>query len=535
MNYCKHLFSFFFLVFVSFVLYSCGPTIEGEMKRILKEKNNLTEEAASTGAAHGLRLYRAKKDSEGKLLIETDRDGNKYYPIDFTSVSTEEKIEKLKEITEIIRSLKDERKLDASDRQFLEYFPQAMKRLERQRFGLEWQLKRYARVKARREFLSILGLPGEKIDKDKKLRDSAYVTCPLVDLEKDIVFKPEYVILAEKENRMNTMEKFAVDWDYLVEEDNPDYPEKDPTKTKIWKNKTAKLFFQTVDIDNPPDRKADYIMVFRFDKQGNQEKYPAISVFHSINGNDMTVVVVDVDDSNGTSFGVPDHFTNVNDVKKGSDLMSKHPELIEMILVSNLKENGQGFKFAKKKMDVFLSQPGQIEVVGAEINKEGWSVSGKYKVVDKTGKVNNFKVFIKYKNDKDTKKNESNFARDIEWVAFKYHSPISEYMEIEGRVVEFYRVKKDFDGVRMTKINIKGKEVTLFPENKVAIQMLVSTLVKDGPYRIDYDSGDQRSSIVDTNGDGVYTDKKTQAKPVDVSLRHDVESQISRNGSFEGP
>jgi len=516
--------NFFVLLAIlfSFILSSCGPTLETEMKKIFKEKYKMTEEEAETGAAHGVRMNKAKRDLDGKLVIEEDKDGNKYYPIDFSSVPVDEKIKELESILEMLSGLNDERKLDPRDRQFLEYFPQVLERLKKQKKSVEWQLKRYTRVKRFEEFLVWLGLPSEKIKENKKLRDGAYVACPLVDIEKDTVFEPEYVILAKKDGRHKITEKLVVNWDFWVKEDNKDYPEKNPTKKKIWVNKTIKLLFLSIDVDDLPDKKADYITVFRLGEDDLREKHPVISVFHSVDSKYLGVAVIDEDSSEDPFFGIPNRFMSLGGIEKGSDLISKYRGIIDSILNPEQRSDKE-FKFTKKKMEVYLMQPGKVDISSnVDVSKDGWKVPVKYRVIGKKGKVKNFTVHIKYKKKK---LDDKSLPNKIEWVAFKYHSPSSEYSDIEGRVVEFYGVSEKFSDLMIEKINILDKEITLFPENGSAIQMLIHALISAKPYRIDYDSGEQRAVIVDTNGDGVYTERRSQKKPLTIELKQDVSSK----------
>lgn len=515
------LFLFFAFLF-SFVLISCA-TVESETRRILEQDYGMTKEEAKTGAAHALRLHRAKKDSSRKLVIEKDEDGDKYYPIDFSSISIEEKIEKIEEILELLKLVEDERKLSSGDKQFLDYFPQITERLTRQRNIFEWQISRYAHVQRYGEFLLQFGLPGEELEKEKKLRDSAYVTCPLVDLRKDLVFKPQYVLLAEKEGRRDLLERIVIDWDYMSEESNPDYPEKDPTKDKIWKKKTTKLLFESIDVNVPSDRKADYVMVYRMDKNGNPEKYPVISVFRRMDSKHLTLALLDFSKSSDTSFGVPDQIMTIQTIEKGSDLVEHQRDFIDIILnPDSRKENGK-FKFNEKKMEVFLSQPGELEVSEGEINEDGWNVPLAYKVANKMSEAKNFEVYIKYQ--RPEVEDGKNYEKKIEHAVFKYHSASSKYIDAEGRVTEFYKPKKDFQDLIIAKINIKGKEITLFPKDAQAIQLLANSLISEKPYRIDYDFGKERISIIDKNGDGVYTLKRSQLKPAKVEFQYDVKPE----------
>ncbi len=519
-------FCFFCLVFL---IVGCGPTIEGETKRILKNQHKMTEEEASVGASHALRYYFAEKDENGNLVIKSE-DGDKCYPIDYSTIPVHQKIDKLKETIDLINTLRDERNLNPGLIRYLKNFPDMIKRVERQKIAYEWQLGRYTRVERYIDFLKKLGLSSFLIEKNSKLKDGAYVGNVLVDLKKDLVFKPKYFILAEKDGRISFLEKIVMDWDYELEKDNPDYPEKDPTHKTIWEKKKVKLLFQTIDINDPVDNKADCILVYRLNEAGEPEEYPVISVFHPINSSLLKVALIDADKSGNPSFGVPDSFKDVYNVKKGSDLISSYRGLIDEILNPS-KDKNESFAFTREEMKVFLTKPGESAVVREEINNSGWKVPISYKFVSNTG-INNYQVFIKYKKEKgdDDKKLK---PKKIEWIAFKYHSPDSKHINIEGRVVEFFKPQKEYD-LEFTKITVEDKEIVLFPKGKAAIQLLVSTLKKKNPYRIDYDFGERRMTIEDKNDDGVYTAKRWQAKPTDIKLNEDASPYTATSTSSTG-
>ncbi len=513
----KHLFTACLTVLLSFIFFSCS-TVETKTREILEQEYKMTREEAKTGAAHALRLDRAKKDPNGKLIVERDKDGKGYYPIDYSSVPIDDKIDKLKEIIEMLDYVRDERKLGPQDRQFLDRFTQIRKRFARQRGIIKWQLRRYNRIKMYKEFRRKIGFRAGDLDKNKKLGDSAYVTCPLVDLEKDTVFKPDYVRLTEKEGRVYFLEKLTIDWNYWVQESNPDYPQKDPTKEKVWREKTARLLFETVDVDVPPDRKADYVMVYRLDKNGQPEKYPVISVFHSMDSRYLNLATLDFSKSTDASFGVPDQIVNIAAIQKGSDLIETQRDFINLILNPECK-NREKLALNREKMKVYLAHPGQFKSSEGEINEKGWTVPMAYRIAGKMGEVDNFKAFMKYKVDKEKK------TVKIDYIALKYHVTYSEYIDVAGRVVEFYRVGPDFKDINVASAGIKGKEVTIFPKNKPAIQILVNSLISPKPYKVEYDSGDERITLIDTNGDGIFTVKKTEAKSAVINLKYDVKSE----------
>ncbi len=48
-------------------------------------------------------------------------------------------------------------------------------------------------------------------------------------------------------------------------------------------------------------------------------------------------------------------------------------------------------------------------------------------------------------------------------------------------------------------------------------------LVKERPFRIDFDFGENRLSITDKDGDGKYELKETQRKPSYIDIRNDAD------------
>ncbi|MFH1979194.1 MAG: hypothetical protein ABII97_02335 [Patescibacteria group bacterium] len=499
------------------------------MREILKKEHNMTEQEAKTGAAHGLRLDKVLKDSDGNLKFESDESGDVVFPIDYSSVTVEKKIEKLQEMVNVIDRLGNER-LNQEYARFLDYFPSVLKRLGRQRSILSWHLRRYIRVKRYGEFLVALGLSSEAIEKDKRLRDGTYISSPLVDLEKTLSFEPKYVKLAREKGMGTIIERFVIDWEYSVLKDNPDYPEKDPTKNEIWEAKKIRLIFETVDINSPQDYVADYICVYR-EEGGIRQDFPAISVFRRIDGTDLTVAVVDHYDV--ASLGVPDDFSVVTNVKRGSDLSSRYRTLIESILDKGKQPEKIFFKRTRTKMHAYLVKPGEVNVSGPQINEKGWEVPVSYKINGASGVVDNFQVFIKYvKKGKDGLAS-TGMSKEIEWIAFKYHGRNNAYAEIDGRVVEFYKAKDQFKS-GINSIAIKEKVITIFPKNGIARQLLVGSLVREKPFKIEYDFGKYRESIKDVDGNGVFTEKTMQTKPPVIKLKHDIESTKTYSGYGAG-
>src|SRR3989339_588272 len=95
-------------------------------------------------------------------------------------------------------------------------------------------------------------------------------------------------------------------------------------------------------------------------------------------------------------------------------------------------------------------------------------------------------------------------------------------------------------GINRLTINmvINGKVLELFIVNEASRRMIFEYLIEKKSFRIDYDEGEKRISIIDKNNDGILETRKMQTKPHSVEINYDVKqkeesSNYSRYGGMD--
>jgi hypothetical protein len=499
------------LAILSFCALSACTTLEGETKRILKEKYDMTEEEAITGAAHAIRLEKAQKNPDGELVTENG------YLIDYEfGISLESRYESLTDKLADLHWLLNEREMrdNLSFWGYINHFAPIKERLREQKTILEFKEGRYAHVIKYLEFLEKLGINTKMLKKIGKYHDDAWISCPLVDLKKEAPFEPDYVVTAKKSDRQEVVEKRTVSESFYLEKDNPDYPAVTKTEktVKVMVNKS--LLYRSISIDG--DKKADYVEVFRLDKDGQPEEFPIIAAYHTLADARLTLLKLDIDEPGHPSFGVPEEFVVVYDVESGIDIEKNHRDLILQALKGREKE--KEFELAKHEMRAFFARPGETKIAEAEINAEGWPLPDDY------SQNGNFEIFIKYvKEDKPmtAAKNMKPEPRKIEWVALRYHAPINKYTDLANRPVEFYHPAAKYAELKYDGIRIDEKRLELYSQGQGS-NLLIQYFIADKPFRIDYDSGKKRISVFDNDGDGLYEAKKEEMIPTKIELENDA-------------
>src|SRR3989339_759384 len=420
-------------------------------KKIFKETYGMNEYEADTGAAQVILKDKARKDSNGKMIIEIDENGNSGYAINYEAFSVEEKLKQINDLLETTNTLLDPRQTNPSSEigKYLKNHPEIKKRIEYQKTILEENASRYTRICQYIAWCKMIGINVEQMENFKKWKNDNVVLYPGTDLEKETNFIPEYVKRALENKRAKTLEEAIIEKTWMEEVDNPDYPDKDKIHKKIWETKKVKLIITITDIDS--DKKGDYLHIFRLDPDGKAEKYPIISIYHKIDSDNMSILSIDLDRPGDPSFGIPDEFS--------------------VVYISSIED----FQ----------------------------------------------------KNQQETLKKAINGRKED-----------NKYGDIKGRVVEFYRLNEEYQKLSFDNIVINGKVLELFIVNEASRRMIFEYLIEKKSFRIDYDEGEKRISIIDKNNDGILETRKMQTKPHSVEINYDVKqkeesSNYSRYGGMD--
>ncbi|RMD58830.1 hypothetical protein D6821_02575, partial [Candidatus Parcubacteria bacterium] len=447
------------------VLGGC-TSLSTVMKKDLEEQG-YTREEALTGTAYGGLLYdRAIKDEDGNMVVKDGR-----VPIDYTSVSLEEKVDRLQKTKDTIDQVLDETKLNKDDRRFFRSFPQIRERIKHQKKIVSWQLERYKRILRYKEFRQELGLGTFTLDQEKKFNDDSFVSCPLVDLSTFTVFEPDYVLQAKKEGRIHVLESFRIhNWEFEREVPNPDYPKKDKTRATIFIKERFGLEFRAIDVDDPIDRKPDYFEVYRLDysqsQSGQPEQFPIIAIYRAVDEDEPRIMLVDYNKPGDPSWGVPDEFIRTNEIKRASDFLSNRELLVKVLLP---EKRAKEFRFNDSdEMPVSLAYWNEIAKAKPEVNPDGWPTppESEYRIVGKGGEVDNFRVMVQLRTKEDG-------SRYLEKIIYKYHPPGRPYGELNRRVVEFYQPLKQFAKMPVDKVVINGKSIKIYPQGQPAVDYFV--------------------------------------------------------------
>ncbi|OGF27231.1 hypothetical protein A2331_03615 [Candidatus Falkowbacteria bacterium RIFOXYB2_FULL_34_18] len=527
------IFSLSFLLL--FCLCSCG-TLEEEAKKIFKETYGMNEYEADTGAAQVILKDKARKDSNGKMIIEIDENGNSGYAINYEAFSVEEKLKQINDLLETTNTLLDPRQTNPSSEigKYLKNHPEIKKRIEYQKTILEENASRYTRICQYIAWCKMIGINVEQMENFKKWKNDNVVLYPGTDLEKETNFIPEYVKRALENKRAKTLEEAIIEKTWMEEVDNPDYPDKDKIHKKIWETKKVKLIITITDIDS--DKKGDYLHIFRLDPDGKAEKYPIISIYHKIDSDNMSILSIDLDRPGDPSFGIPDEFSVVY-ISSIEDFQKNQQETLKKAI--NGRKEEKKFTYNEQKMKAYFAQPGKIEIAQEEVNEKGWDKPIDYQHGD-------FEIFVKYKKrehakDESIAQNHDHDKKNnlqVEYMALRYHKKDNKYGDIKGRVVEFYRLNEEYQKLSFDNIVINGKVLELFIVNEASRRMIFEYLIEKKSFRIDYDEGEKRISIIDKNNDGILETRKMQTKPHSVEINYDVKqkeesSNYSRYGGMD--
>ncbi|MBI2672024.1 hypothetical protein HYX16_03770 [Candidatus Woesearchaeota archaeon] len=333
------------------------------------------------------------------------------------------------------------------------------------------------------------------------------------DLSRKLKFTTKSVEKGLKEE--NIIEDLEVKVIYYEQEDNPDYPKKDPNNSRVVVKRERKIRLRTYDFDK--DNKEDYIDGYRLREDETPESKPAVKIFKPLHSSELKVLVVDYDrETNKSGFGIPDEIKEVSGISKGSDFYLGSQETIESLFREMTKEKTLEAITDLPPMKAEIVEVGEIKPDEYEINVEGWTTPDNYKL--NGGK--NYDLWIKFKKE-DLKEDE---PKEIEYIAKRFHAPGNKDSDSQGRVVEFYRPRKEFlEGILMIEKNDEKHLVKIRKANGPIMEYVDSSVLEgENPFKIEYDSGDFRETIEDQNKtpekNSIYETKRRQRALKELSL-----------------
>src|SRR3989344_3045519 len=504
------------LAFAAFIgLAGCvKKTFDTEVKRMLTEEYSMTEEQAMVGVGGALR-YRFMTERDGKLEFN------------YHSLKLEDVLSKQRDMKQSLQDILNPN--DAETRRFVDLFNQRA-HFEREEQKVDYRIDRFSLVLTYDKFVRLM-------KSQRRGNDSVGITNPypqgLTDLDimfagtnlaRLLQFTAKYVDDAKAGNRLNQIENLVMSVQYEEEEPNPDYPQVDPNNATRWVQRSRALRIMSFDCDTQPDHRADYIEVYRIGDDGTPEANPAIKVFKSQGSSTLDVAVLDRNPANQRGHGTPDDVESLSFIERGSELYDSRRDLLESLFKTPEVERRQLPKEAPIEAEIVrVGELGQQEF---QISTDGWSCPLEYRVG------NNYSLWVKFK-DEESHDHANPRPREIEYVAKRYFVPGSS-SDVQARVVEFYRVKPEFaQRVRLVTVNNETKMLEIVREGEAAQKGMDSLFLERDrndlvtPFRIDYDSGNLRISLLDRdrNPEPLYEAKAEMSRPHTLNLRNDARTE----------
>jgi len=344
-----------------------------------------------------------------------------------------------------------------------------------------------------------------------------YVNKPLVDA---FPFTSDVIDAAKTNGTLKQVATLTLDESNQYDHKEPNPKNLDDANDFVWKARNQKFVlteYKIVDVDKPLDNKGDYIEGYRV-IEGQQEQYPAIKIFFPPSA-DIAILLVDTDENGMPGFGVPDVLEDI----------SSATNLLTLLHDDNLLNSLFDKKEAKNNRVVADAQLFKIEIapLGKKVDEwqqasdaSGWIVPFKY--VDMRG--DNYNVRIHYKKlkidpvDPDAAHAHGDYL-EIEYIEKEYTKTGDNYTPSAGRVVEYYRPRKDFAGkVKAQVLHAEDSKKLQFEfEDGTIIEGFVTPgknkFVEDTPYAKSYNEGQKRWWIESSNGDGKYDKRKSVGQP----------------------
>jgi hypothetical protein len=331
-------------------------------------------------------------------------------------------------------------------------------------------------------------------------------------------FTSEQVEAAKKSGTLKQIAQVTLDESVQYDHKDPNPKNPDDANDFVWKGRSQKVIlteYKIVDVDKPLDNKGDYIEGYRV-IDGKQESRPAIKVFFPTSGS-MAVLLVDTDEEGQPGFGIPNIIEQISDTTN----------VQELIADGNLLNSLFDKKEAKKNRVVEQAQLFKIEIVpiGGKVDEwqkspdaSGWIVPFKYA----TERGDNYNVRIHYKKpsfDPETASTHHSEYMEIEYVEKEYTKSGERYEASNGKVIGYYRPRKDFSGPvkGMVQFESDTKEVRFEYADGSVIDGFVTPgknkFVEDEPYAKSYNEGQKRWWIERSEGSKVYDKRRSVGQP----------------------
>ncbi len=471
----------------STMLGACAPppTIETEFKKKFIEAGK-TQQEADVGFVYGTRQMYLKK--------EIGPDGKERYVPDYQSIPLSERIKQNDEMLGACGALLGY--ANESNADFVDEFGLRPRLLKREA-AIRYNNDRMNLVRLHEELMALLaGNPAA----DGKLGVSeAELSYPLSGLEKKLNFVPEYLEEAAKQGRLSPLEQIRLIYGFEKEIPNPDYPDKDNTRKTIWKAFAIGVSINSYDTDFPRDRAADYIEIIR-----GGEPQPAVAIYHDNNSKDLTIAVIDSDPAGTPGNGAPDAIEIVA-IGGARELLTDEKLLARIFTPKSARIRARP---ARPPMTTQIVRVGEVAYDPWEKSASSFEVPfGEYKSQDG----GNYTLRVAYGA-------ADGGGRKVKYVAKVYHMPGDPSKEVEGRVIEYYRLKKEYDKPAANIITGNSRLSIDYP-GKQTQSGIDSIFLEAKPYRKDYDFGTSRFRIEDRDGkDPLYESRREYEKPKETTL-----------------
>lgn len=492
------------------LIFGCGGMIQN-MESIFQNEENLTLEQAETFAQEGVRIRFIESDENDNFVMTESDDGKMIYKINYDSIETPVIEKKLNGLAVAIEGIVDPRG-DSSITKYIEDANIKDKQLYKLKIIRKIESS-YNRLNQYKEFKKRLGIDEKTIELEtKKFNNDLAIRWPGF-LEERTSFEPAYVSEAKKSTKYNELKptnSFILNnYEFYVTRDNPDYPQMTKTKATIEVLEKFDLLFTAIDING--DKKPDWIEMYQLRtdpgglyKEGIPNKYPSIAVYKTIDKSEPTLMVYDIDVPGHPSYGIPDGFVDclgLKSVENGLDIINKHSDIFKAVLTGRLNEKRINFEENKGEMKLYSVRPGDIIIVKYEINTDGWPLPTQQYKFD-----NNFVLYYKIaaNDDMESTDMESKGIK-IEWVAKEYHTKF-EWQPVQERVVEFYKLNSQYIDKKFEMFDIFKSDTAKFSildEGKFE-ERPIKYFIDENPFRIDYDYGEDRITLLDEDGDQKY-------------------------------
>jgi len=511
-----------------FGLAGCAPqkTQETEFIEVMQKKKGATQEEAEAAFPYAFRKQHGK---------QVEREGKKAYVPNYDSVSLDDRISVANQMKADLDSL-----LSFKDRENTKLIDSFAVRpsLEQRKAAVEYNLARLELAKLFSQFkAAMVGSSGEEILRVAggslgNTLSEADLSYPDGSLERKVRFDAPYVEGARASGNLKVVEAYELRNMFYIQEPNPDYPLKDPTKATRWAQKAVGLRIVGYDIGEEGSKKPKYVEVFRLLPDGTPERQPAIKVFHPLDSDDMSVAVIDSDPFGKEGHGKYDRLEKI-EIESGKDLMKEHEEILQSLFKSAMhrKERPE-----ESPMNVEIVRVGDIDLEEGlwEFSKAGFDVPFRYKLPPGG---DNYHMVVCFKSQSAPSVGDSMSTtatmipasakvKEVKYIAKEYLNPGSD-SSIDGRVVEFYKVKEQYR--KVVGMEVEGKRFTIdLPDGRTET-LLESRVIESVPYMKAYDHGDaSRFEVWDKDGmdNPKYELRREYSpKPAELDLEKDRDAK----------